>query len=66
MKTTLNEKPNDMSDEWLKGFMAACDLLIADKELDHYGIGNMCSQWTAVDVGEDLKQRVMEAWNART
>ena len=50
---------------WADGFKAACDLLIADQMLDRYGIGSMCSQWTASEVGEDLKTRVMEAFNAR-
>ena len=58
------KKPNEMSDDWLRGYLAACTLLIADVDRDKYGIGNMCSQWTADEVGEDLKQRVLEAWNA--
>jgi hypothetical protein len=60
------EKPPNMPDDWLRGFAAACDLLIADMNLDRYGVGNMCSQWTAEEIGEDLKTRVMEAWNDPT
>lgn len=58
------EKPKLMSEDWLRGYRAACDLLIADKVIDRYGIGSAFSQWTADEVGEDLKERVMEAWNA--
>ena len=58
------EKQIDMPNDWIKGFSAACDLLIADIAIDRYGIGNMCSQWTADQVGEDMKQRLVEAWNA--
>ena len=60
-----NERPVDMTDEWLAGFNAACELLIKDMDEDRYGIGNMCSMWTAADIGDDMKQRVMEAWDAR-
>jgi hypothetical protein len=55
----------NVNDDWLAGFNAACDLLIKDIEIDRYGIGSMCSQWDAEDVGQDLKERVMEAWDAR-
>lgn len=60
----MPEKPKFISEDWLRGYRAACDLLIADAVIGRYGIGNMCSQWTADDVGNDLKQRVMEAWDA--
>ncbi len=47
---------------FIQGFNAACDLLRrdSDKEIDKYGIGNMCSQWTAEDVADDLQTRIEE------
>jgi len=39
-----------------RGFLAAIEM-IRDKE-DKYGIGNMCSQWTAEDVANDILERV--------
>jgi hypothetical protein len=50
---------------WVNGFNAACNLLAQDVTKDRYGIGSMCSQWTADDVADDLKARAMEAFNAR-
>lgn len=51
---------------WADGFNAACDLLKADVEKDRYGIGSMLSQWTADEVADDLRARIMEVFNART
>jgi hypothetical protein len=39
-----------------EGFLAAIEF-IRDKE-DRYGIGSMCSQWTAGEVADDILERV--------
>jgi hypothetical protein len=41
--------------EQRKGFLIAMELL--RDEDDRYGIGNMCSQWTAGEVADDLLER---------
>ena len=43
------------------GFRAACELLREDMQEDKYGIGNMCSQWTAAEIADDLESRMNEA-----
>ncbi len=52
---------NKYSDEFMKGVEYVCQMLRDDErtENDKYGIGNMCSQWTASEVADDLLQRVM-------
>lgn len=49
---------------WANGFNAACEMLSADMVADRYGIGNMCSQWSAEEVANDLKSKIMDAFKA--
>ena len=44
-----------MTEEYRKGFLAAVEM-VRDRD-DRYGIGSMCSQWTAEDVANDLLEQ---------
>lgn len=44
---------------FINGFKAACKILRDDSVNDFYGIGSMCSQWTAEDVADDLESYLL-------
>ena len=56
IQSEIGSMKGAITPEQLIGFLAAVDM-IRDTE-DRYGIGNMCSQWTAAEIANDLLERV--------